>query len=109
MKQWDRIHDSPDYRRMIAEKTRFVIAATVFFIVYYFALLVLVGYWPELMGRKAWGVVNWAYLFAFSQFLMTWALAYLYMRIAGRFDRMSEKILADTSVAVDTAAGKGDA
>lgn len=86
---------------MIAEKTRFVVAATVFFIIYYFALPILVGYWPELMAREVWGVVNWAYLFAFSQFLMAWALAYLYMRIAGRFDRMSEKVLADTAPGSD--------
>ena len=83
---------------MIAEKTRFVVAATILFIVYYFALPVLVGYWPELMAREVWGVVNWAYLFAFSQFLMAWALAFLYMRIAGRFDRMADKVLADTAV-----------
>ena len=95
--QWDRIYRSPEYREMIARKTRFVVAATVFFVVFYFALPLLVGYWPELMKRRVWDVVNWAYIFAFSQFLMTWALAYLYMRIAGRFDRMSEKILADTA------------
>ncbi len=107
MNQWDRIHNSPDYQRMIAQKTRFVVAATVFFIVFYFALPVLVGYWPELMSREVWGVVNWAYLFAFSQFLMAWALAYLYMRVAARFDRMSEKILAETSAADDGGDNQG--
>ena len=107
MNQWDRIHNSPDYQRMIAQKTRFVVAASVFFIVFYFALPVLVGYWPELMVREVWGVVNWAYLFAFSQFLMAWALAYLYMRIAGRFDRMSEKILAETSAVDDGGDNQG--
>jgi len=81
---------------MIAEKTRFVVAATAVFVLYYFALPVLVGYFPELMARPVWGVVNWAYLFAFSQFLMAWTLAYLYMRVAGRFDRMAERALADT-------------
>ena len=97
MNHWDRIHDSPRYRQMIAEKTRFVILATVFFVVYYFALPILVGYWPEMMAREVWGVVNWAYLFAFSQFLMAWALAYLYMRVAGRFDKMSDQVLAETA------------
>jgi uncharacterized membrane protein (DUF485 family) len=108
MNQWDRIHNSPDYRRMIAQKTRFIVSAMAFFVVYYFALLVLVGYWPELMERKVWGAVNWAYLFAFSQFLMAWALAYLYLRIARRFDRMSEKILAEGTIATEAADGKED-
>ena len=35
--------------------------ATAFFVIFYFALPVLVGYWPELMERKVWGAVNWAY------------------------------------------------
>ena len=84
---------------MIARKTKFVLAATLFFLVYYFALPILVGYWPELMKRHVLGVVNVAYLFAFSQFFMAWILAYLYMRIAGRFDRMTEQILEDTATA----------
>ncbi len=107
MNQWDRIHNSPDYRRMIARKERFILAATGFFVVYYFALPVLVGYWPELMKREVWGAVNWAYLFAFSQFLMAWALAYLYMRVARRFDQMSEKILAEQAITTEPAGGKG--
>lgn len=106
MTNWDRIHDLPSYRRMIAAKTRAIVAMTVFFIAYYFALPVLVGFWPELMARKAWGVVNWAYLFAFSQFLMTWAIAFVYMRYAGRFDQMSERILAEAATA-PTAVGEG--
>lgn len=99
MTDWDRIHDLPSYRQMIAHKTRAVVAMTVFFLAYYFALPILVGYWPELMARKLWGYVNWAYLFAFSQFLMTWAVAYAYMRFAGRYDRMSERILAEAATA----------
>jgi len=98
-KDWDRIAQSADYRRMMAAKTKFVVTATLFFLVYYFTLPVLVGYWPELMKREVIGVVNIAYLFAFSQFFMTWILAYLYMRIARRFDSMTEKILADTLAA----------
>jgi uncharacterized membrane protein (DUF485 family) len=81
---------------MVAEKTRFVVIATLPFVVYYFALLVLVGYWPELMSRQVIGVVNLAYLFALSQFFMAWLLAYLYMRIASRFDLMTEQILRET-------------
>jgi uncharacterized membrane protein (DUF485 family) len=93
---WDRIARLPLYRQMVAEKTRFVVIATLIFVVYYFALLVLVGYWPELMSRQVIGVVNLAYLFALSQFFMAWLLAYLYMRIASRFDLMTEQILRET-------------
>ena len=93
---WDCIARSPLYRQMVAEKMRFVVIATLLFVVYYFALLVLVGYWPELMTVQVIGVVNIAYLFALSQFFMAWLLAYLYMRIASRFDRMTQQVLRET-------------
>lgn len=97
MTDWDHIHGLPSYRRMISQKTRAIVGMTVFFLAYYFALPVLVGYWPELMARKVWGYVNWAYLFAFSQFLMAWVVAYVYMRFADRYDQMSRRILAEAS------------
>jgi len=92
---FERIAQSPAYRELIATKMRFIIAATVFFIVYYFALPILVGYFPELMKKPVVGVVNGAYLFALSQFFMAWILAWLYMRFALRFDKETDRILAE--------------
>lgn len=94
MTDWSRIHESPAYRRMISEKTRVICLMTALFIAYYFALPVLVAYRPGLMAGRVWGYVNWAYLFAFSQFLMAWGVAWAYMRWASRFDRMAAEILA---------------
>lgn len=108
MNAWDRIYKSARYRRMVGQKTRAVVAMTVFFVVYYFALPFLVGYWPDLMARRVWGQVNWAYLFAFSQFLMSWAIAFLYMRYAGRFDRVTAGILAETATAGSPRAQEGE-
>jgi uncharacterized membrane protein (DUF485 family) len=90
---WDRIAESEDFKDLMAAKARFIVPATVFFVVYYFALPVLVGYAPELMSRQVLGVVNIAYLFALSQFFVAWLLAWLYVRAAGRFDRMAKRIL----------------
>ena len=67
--------------------------ATIFFVAYYFALPVLVGYWPELMSRRVLGPINLAYLFALSQFVMAWTLMALYIRRARRFDEVSEQIV----------------
>ena len=64
-----------------------------FFIAYYFALPLLVGYAPQWMARKVVGVVNWAYLFALSQFFVAWLIAILYMRAADRFDAMARNIV----------------
>jgi len=74
---------------------KFIVPACVFFIVYYFALPLLVGYAPEFMNRRVVGSVNVAYLFALSQFFMAWVIALLYVRAASRHDRMARKIVSD--------------
>ena len=93
--KWDRIASTPEFRALLAAKVRFIVPATIFFLVYYFALPVLVGFAPDFMKRRVIGPVNLAYLYALSQFFMTWMLAALYMRMAAKFDRMAAAILRD--------------
>ena len=90
---WSRVTRMPEFRAMVRAKLRFIIPATLFFVVYYFALPVLVGYAPGLMSRRVIGVVNIAYLFALSQFFMAWIIAALYLRAAARFDKMEHKVI----------------
>jgi uncharacterized membrane protein (DUF485 family) len=89
---WAEVERDPEFRRLKAEKRAFILPATVFFIVYYFALPVLVGYFPEAMGRDVFGEVNLAYLFALSQFFMAWVLMWLYVRRARGFDALAERV-----------------
>ena len=91
---WKTIANSAGFKALLREKRRFIIPATIFFLVYYFALPYLVGYHPELMQRKVWREVNWAYLFAFSQFFMAWALAAFYVVAATGWDRKAKALLA---------------
>ena len=90
---WAKLAASAEFKALLKAKTRFVVPATVFFIVYYFSLPLLVGYAPQLMARKVFGVVNVAYLFALSQFFMAWLLAWAYVRVAARFDRMARDVI----------------
>lgn len=90
---WNRIAVSDGFKRLVKAKLKFIIPATIFFIVYYFALPVLVGYAPELMNRKVVGSINVAYLFALSQFFMAWVVALLYVRAASRHDRMAREVV----------------
>lgn len=91
--EWDRLAQSPEFKALTAAKLRFILPATIFFIIYYFALPILVGWAPELMKREVIGRVNLAYLFALSQFFVAWFLAWLYLRAANRFDRMAQDVL----------------
>ena len=91
--EWQRIAEMPEFKHLMIAKRRFILPATLFFVVYYFALPVLVGYAPELMSTKVLGIVNIAYLFALSQFFMAWIIAALYVRAASRFDKMERHII----------------
>jgi uncharacterized membrane protein (DUF485 family) len=90
---WQRLAATAEFKSLLKAKARFVVPATIFFIVYYFSLPLLVGYAPQLMARKVLGVVNVAYLFALSQFLMAWLVAWAYVRAAARFDRMARDVV----------------
>lgn len=91
--KWDRVEEMEEFRLLILAKKEFVIPATIFFVVYYFALPVLVGYAPGLMTRKVWGSVNLAYIFALSQFFMAWGVAIAYVAAAKKFDKFGVHIL----------------
>lgn len=90
---WQRIESEPPFQALVATKRRFVIPATIFFVVYYFLLPVLVGYFPDVMSRKVLGNVSLAYLFALSQFVMAWGIMALYMRRAKHFDVLEGDIV----------------
>jgi uncharacterized membrane protein (DUF485 family) len=90
---WAAIERTPEFRALVRAKRAFIIPATLFFVVYYFALPALVGYWPDLMSTRVAGHINVAYLFALSQFVMAWVIMAVYVRRAQRYDRMVEQLL----------------
>ena len=90
---WGAIERMPEFRALVRAKRAFLVPASIFFVVYYFALPALVGYWPDLMSTRVVGRINLAYLFALSQFVMAWGLMAAYVRRARRYDRMVEELL----------------
>ncbi len=89
---WERIAQLTEFQQLLEQKRKFVVPATIFFIVYYFALPVSVGYFPAFMDRRVLGPVNIAYLFALSQFFVAWALAWMYVRAARRYDDYARRV-----------------
>ena len=92
---WDHVAASAEFKALVRAKLRFIVPATIFFLIYFLALPVLVGYAPDLMNRRVIGPVNVAYLFALSQFFMAWIVALIYVRAANRHDRMARQIVDD--------------
>ena len=91
--KWEVLASSPEFRRLITAKRNFIIPATIFFLVYYFALPLGNGLAPKLMNTKIIGNINLAYLFALSEFVMAWILAAVYIRRANRvFDPLAAAV-----------------
>jgi uncharacterized membrane protein (DUF485 family) len=90
---YEEIENRPEFQELQRTKARFIIPSTIFFIVYYFTLPVLVGYFPDMMDTRVIGQINVAYLFALSQFFMAWILAFMYLQKASSvFDKLTAKI-----------------
>jgi uncharacterized membrane protein (DUF485 family) len=92
---WDQLAAKPEFQSLLARKKAFIVPALIFFMLFYLALPVLVGYWPDLMKRKVWGEVNIAYVFALSQFFMSWIMAWLYVRVAAKWDQAAAEVIRD--------------
>lgn len=90
---WEKLAASERFRNLLKAKRRFIVPAMIFFVVYYFALPVLIGYARPFMEKRVLGPVNLAYLFALSQFFMAWIIAALYVRAAARFDKMAADVI----------------
>jgi uncharacterized membrane protein (DUF485 family) len=90
---WDAIAAHADFKKLLADRAAFILPATIFFLIYYFALPVLVGWWPDLMKTKI-GGANLAYLFALSQFFMAWIVAGFYVVRAAGWDREAADLLS---------------
>ena len=94
---WDKIADSKEFKDLMSTKRTFIVPAFIFFVLYYFALPVLVGYAPQFMSTKVLGV-NLAYLFALSQFFVAWLIAGLYVKAANGFDRLAKDIVEKAEI-----------
>jgi uncharacterized membrane protein (DUF485 family) len=95
---WNKIAALPEFQSLLAEKRRFIISCCLFFSLYYFALLYLVGWHASLISKPILGKVNGAYLFALSQFFMAWIMAAVYMKKAAYFDKKTATILKSQGI-----------
>src|ERR671930_2756388 len=76
--------DGGEVTELAARHRRFTWPMTAFFLIYYMLLMWLPGVAPGFMGRKVVGNFTVAYLYALSQFVMTFIVAWLYSRFARR-------------------------
>lgn len=104
----ENLEETPEFKELERSKKRFIIPATIFFMVYYFTLPVLVGFFPDMMDTRLFSGFSVAYLFALSQFFMAWILAFLYLLyFAPKMDQMVRNIVKMAENHNIRIAGKG--
>lgn len=95
---WVAIDKDPRFQELHTKKSSFLWTLMVISVVYYFLLPIGAGYFPALFKTKVWGPVNVGILFALSEFIVAWGIAFFYARVASRrFDPMAEEILRKAS------------
>ncbi|MEK4030057.1 MULTISPECIES: DUF485 domain-containing protein [Bacillaceae] len=94
---YESIAESPKFKQMVKSKTKFLVPLSIFFLLFYFSLPLLTSY-STILNKPAIGSISWVWIFAFAQFIMTWALSMIYVKKANQFDQMSDDILNDLQV-----------
>lgn len=89
---WAAIHADPRFAELYSRKSRFLWGLMAFSVVYYFALPLGAAYFTDLFRIRVWGPINVGLLFALSQFLVAWGIAFVYSRRAAEFDRLAAEI-----------------
>lgn len=89
---WAAIHSDPRFTELYSRKSRFLWGLMAFSVVYYFALPLGAAYFTDLFRIRVWGPINVGLVFALSQFLVAWGIAFLYSRRAATFDRLAAEI-----------------
>lgn len=96
---WAAIDNDPRFQALHKRKTSFLWGLMIFSIIYYFLLPIGAAYFPELFKIKVWGPMNFGILFALSEFVVAWTIAFIYTRRANReFDSMAAEIVRDSNL-----------
>ena len=89
---WEAIERSPEFQELVKRRRKFVVPATIFFLVWYLGFILLAGYAESFMAERIYQGLTVGYVLALTQFLMVWGLAWLYLRKADReFDPLERK------------------
>ena len=100
---WEAVERSPEFQELVSRRRRFVVPATIFFLVWYLGFILLAGYAPDFMGESIYEGFTVGYALALTQFVMVWVLAGWYLRKADReFDPLEARARERATAAVPT-------
>jgi uncharacterized membrane protein (DUF485 family) len=91
---WEAIEASDEFQKLVAKRRSFVLPATIFFLAYYMAFILLAGYAEDFMGSSVYEGLTVGYCLALTQFVMVFALGIMYLKRADRdYDPLAERVV----------------
>jgi uncharacterized membrane protein (DUF485 family) len=90
---WAAIDNDPRFQTLHSKKVAFLTGLMVFSLIYYFLLPIGAAYFTDIYKIKVYGVVNVGILFALSQFVVAWGIAFYYTAKAKEFDVMAAELV----------------
>ncbi|MEE9330873.1 MAG: DUF485 domain-containing protein [Methylophilaceae bacterium] len=93
---WEAIEADPRFIALHKDKNRFLWRMMLFALIYFFCLPIATAYFQDIFKIKIWGVINVGLLFALSQFIVAWAIAFIYAKRANaEFDARAKTLRDD--------------
>ena len=94
--EWGAIVADPRFQVLHKKKQAFLAGLMIFSVFFYFLLPIGAAYFPSLYSIKVWGPINIGLLFALSQFVVAWGIAFYYSwRANNEFDAMARDLVTD--------------
>jgi uncharacterized membrane protein (DUF485 family) len=94
--EWGAIVADPRFQVLHKKKQAFLAGLMIFSVFFYFLLPIGAAYFPSLYSIKVWGPINVGLLFALSQFVVAWGIAFYYSwRANNEFDAMARELVTD--------------
>jgi uncharacterized membrane protein (DUF485 family) len=91
---WERIERSPEFQELVRKRRSFVLPATIFFLTYYMAFILLAGYAEDFMGSSVYEGLTVGYCLALTQFVMVLALGIAYLKRSDRdYDPLAARVV----------------
>jgi len=92
---WEAIERTPEFQELVKKRRSFVVPATIFFLAWYMAFILLTAYADGFMSERIYQGLTVGYVLALTQFLMVLVLGLMYLkRSADVYDPLAEKAIA---------------
>ena len=78
------VEQSSRFQRLKRTQRSFIFPLAVFFLLWYFAYVLLAAFAPEFMGQRVWGDITIGLILGLAQFVTTFGITMAYVSFANR-------------------------